>query len=81
MFKNLVAASLIWFPSVVFADCNFVTSDYSKELQSLASVERLDIEVKKSRKWAANGLRMILDDREFIHPKFKKKFNGQILRT
>ena len=81
MLRFLILTFFVLLTTHVSATCDFVTSQFSEKLQNPGNVERIDIEIKKSKKWAANGLKMILDDREFIRPKWKKKFSADIQVT
>lgn len=70
---------LLLIPGFVLANpCSFRTADYRVEMQDLASVRGIDIDVNKSRKWAKNGLGILLDPAVNIPASYKKKFKASV---
>lgn len=61
------------------ADCTFKTGDYIDELNNYKKINRIDIEVSKSAKFAKNFLKIITTKSENIPSELKKSFNAKIL--
>ena len=65
--------------SQVYADCNFNTSEHISELSNLKSLKKLEINVLKYKKFTINTLQAVLDKKDSILPKYKKKFDAKII--
>ena len=66
----------------VLSACDFKTGDYIDQLDNPNSIKNLDIKVAKSKKYITNFLKTLLSTQESsrsINPKFKKKFNANIV--
>jgi hypothetical protein len=81
MLRILIAVYFLILPAAAFAGCDFNTSLFARELEKPEAVQTIDIEIKKSKKWAMNGIRMVIDNQQNIHPKWKKRFSGTVRVT
>ena len=81
MLRLLITVLISVMPVAGFAECDFVTSRYALELQQPQTVQHIDIKIKKSKKWALNGIKMLLDNETNINPKWKKKFSADVTVT
>ena len=73
---------LLFFPLKGFtgisAECNFNSADYLDQLSNLKNLKRVEIEIKKYKKWTTNVLEAVLQEKAIL-PKYKKKFDAQIV--
>jgi hypothetical protein len=68
----------IFSSALAHADCDFNTSEYLEELSTPKSINSIDIEISKSKKWFENGFKIILDKSPIIKRKHKKKYKAKI---
>ncbi len=61
----------------VAANCTFNSSDFLEELSQLKNILKIEIAIKKHKKWAKNLMEATLNDGPIL-PKYKKKFNAEI---
>ena len=78
MLKALIFL-LVSFGSICDAKCSFNTSKYLYELSNPSSINSIDIDISKSKKWASNSLKIIIDKSPIINRKYKKKFKAKII--
>ena len=63
----------------IFADCDFNTSKYIKELKDSNSILSINIIIPDSKKWVENSFKVITDPSENIQSKYKKRFKAKIV--
>ena len=81
LLKLLITVLIFLLPVPVWAQCDFVTSRYALEMQQPQTVQHIDIKIIKSKKWALNGIKLVLDKEENINPKWKRKFSADVTVT
>ena len=69
---------LTFLPSILNAECNFVTAKHIESLSNPKTIKNIEIEVPKSSNYIKNFLQIILTDSRNIHPDFKRKFKANI---
>ena len=74
----LVFVGLSVLPSKIYAECNFKTAEYIKELNSSKSITEIRIKVLKRRKFIKNFLSILVNDKTAINPNLKKNFKSEI---
>lgn len=74
-----LALSLVFLmPSFGYAECNFRTSDYAKEMMSPDAIKSINIEVPKSSKFVRNQFKIFTLNSNNIPSKLRKKFKANI---
>ena len=63
----------------LYAQCSFVTGSYIDELYDPKYINKIEVEIPKSAKFSRNVLKILVSDTENIKPKFKKRFNANII--
>lgn len=81
MVKYLFIFLIIVVPKIGMATCSFQTAKFLAELQNPRSVQGISIEISNSKKWAINGLKLLMDNKKNIDPKRKKKFKATVQVT
>lgn len=77
MTKALVLSlALTLFASSTFAECNFKTGEFIKELGDPSFIDAIDIEVAKSSSFAKNFFKIITTNGSKIDQSLKKKFKA-----
>ena len=61
----------------VAANCTFNSSDFIKELSQLKNILKIEIVIKKHKKWTKNLMEATLNDGPIL-PEYKKKFDAEI---
>jgi hypothetical protein len=69
---------LIFFGSECNAKCDFNSSKYLNELANPKSINSINIDILKSKKWVSNAFKITLDKSAIINKKYKKKFKANI---
>ena len=69
---------LIFITTGLSANCNFITGNFLDKLHSPDKIIELNIDIKKSRKWAKNYLEIILNNSDTIQKKNRKKFDAHL---
>ena len=77
MFLRIIIYVLLTIiPSIVFAKCDFKTSNYLNELGNPKNINIIDIKIPKSEEYIKNFLRIKIssEKEKIILKKLKKKF-------
>jgi len=77
MFSRLFLIILLY-PFAVNANCDFTSSSYIKELQNPSFINKINIEVPDSKKFAKNFIKALLSETDNIQNKYKKKFKAKV---
>ena len=65
--------------SSAIANCNFVTANFAKDLQSPENIESIHVNVPKAGKFNKNFVKIMVSRTRNIPPKLKKKFYAKII--
>ena len=65
-------------PSLGFADCDFITGQFSKKLSNPKNIKIIKVEIPKSNKFAQNAFSILASESKNILPQYKKKFKAKI---
>ena len=61
----------------VAATCTFNSSDYLEELSQLKNIQKIEIAIKKHKKWTKNLMKATLNNGPIL-PEYKKRFDAEI---
>ncbi len=76
---KIAIISLLFYSGKVNSKCNFNSSNYIDQLSLPNQIKEIKIDIPESKKFAKNSIRILVDRRENIRKRFKKKFNAKIL--
>jgi hypothetical protein len=79
MLRALSVLFLILSASWAYAECDFKTGYYIEQLQDSSSIQKIEIVVPKSAKYAKNFLKILTSGGQNILPKLRKKFKADII--
>jgi len=77
--KLVLILTFTLFLSDINAECNFMTGSYINELSNPKYINKIEVKVPKSAKFSRNVLKILVSDSKNIKPKFKKRFNANII--
>ena len=61
----------------VAATCTFNSSDFLEELSEIKNIQKIEIAIKKNKKWTKNLMKATLNDGPIL-PEYKKRFDAVI---